>query len=99
MSLIFTGSRSARRSVEGLGEQPGELVSPGGQPPADKLRIPRRASAGAAHVYRAPSPGTHQQPTGKAGPRLLLTILLIVLVLLLLLGGGFGYSRRGRRGV
>jgi flagellar basal body-associated protein FliL len=29
----------------------------------------------------------------------MLTILLIVLVLLLLLGGGFGYSRRGRRGV
>jgi flagellar basal body-associated protein FliL len=28
----------------------------------------------------------------------MLTILLIVLVLLLLLGG-FGYSRRGRRGV
>ncbi len=29
----------------------------------------------------------------------MLTILLIVLVLLFLLGGGFGYSRRGRRGV
>jgi hypothetical protein len=29
----------------------------------------------------------------------MLTILLIILVILLLAGGGFGYSRRGRRGV
>jgi hypothetical protein len=28
-----------------------------------------------------------------------LTILLIIIILLLLFGGGFGYSRRGRRGV
>jgi hypothetical protein len=32
------------------------------------------------------------------GRPLMLTILLIVLVLLLLFGG-FGYSRRGRRGI
>ncbi len=29
----------------------------------------------------------------------MLTILLIILVILLLAGGGFGFSRRGRRGV
>lgn len=29
----------------------------------------------------------------------MLTILLIILAILLLAGGGFGYSRRGRRGV
>ncbi len=29
----------------------------------------------------------------------MLTILLIILVILLLAGGGFGYSRRGHRGV
>jgi hypothetical protein len=28
-----------------------------------------------------------------------LTILLVIIILLLLFGGGFGYSRRGRRGV
>jgi hypothetical protein len=29
----------------------------------------------------------------------MLTILLIIILLLLLTGGGFGYSRRGRRGL
>lgn len=29
----------------------------------------------------------------------MLTILLIIFVILLLTGGGYGYSRRGRRGV
>jgi hypothetical protein len=29
----------------------------------------------------------------------MLTILLIIVLILLLTGGGFGYSRRGRRGV
>jgi hypothetical protein len=29
----------------------------------------------------------------------MLTILLIIVVILLLTGAGFGYSRRGRRGV
>ena len=29
----------------------------------------------------------------------MLTILVIILLILLLTGGGFGYSRRGRRGV
>jgi hypothetical protein len=29
----------------------------------------------------------------------MLTILLIIIVFLLLTGGGYGYSRRGRRGV
>jgi hypothetical protein len=28
-----------------------------------------------------------------------LTILLIIILILLLTGGGFGYSRRGRRGL
>jgi hypothetical protein len=28
-----------------------------------------------------------------------LTILLVIIILLLLFGGGFGYSRRGRRGI
>jgi hypothetical protein len=28
-----------------------------------------------------------------------LTILLVVILILLLTGGGFGYSRRGRRGL
>lgn len=29
----------------------------------------------------------------------MLTILLIIILILLLTGGGFGYSRRGRRGL
>jgi hypothetical protein len=43
------------------------------------------------------SAGRCQLPTERSV--VLLTILLIVLVLFLLLGGGFGYGRRGRRGV
>jgi flagellar basal body-associated protein FliL len=50
------------------------------------------------HVCRAPSAGRYRPPTRKAGSRLMLMIILIVLVLMFLLGG-FGYSRRGRRGV
>jgi hypothetical protein len=41
--------------------------------------------------------GSTRATNGKAGPEVL-TILLIIIVLLLLFGG-FGYSRRGRRGV
>ena len=41
--------------------------------------------------------GSTRATIRKAGPDVL-TILLIIIVLLLLFGG-FGYSRRGRRGV
>jgi hypothetical protein len=50
------------------------------------------------HVCRVPRAGRYGLPTRKAGSRLMLMIILIVLVLMFLLGG-FGYSRRGRRGV
>jgi hypothetical protein len=43
------------------------------------------------------APGSAGLPTRKALN--VLTILLVIIILLLLFGGGFGYSRRGRRGV
>ena len=42
--------------------------------------------------------GRGVQPNVKGGPSTMLTILLIVLLIILLVGG-FGFSRRGRRGV
>jgi hypothetical protein len=56
------------------------------------------ADAVGEHVCWVPSAGKYGLPTRKAGLRLMLMIILIVLVLMFLLGG-FGYSRRGRRGV
>jgi hypothetical protein len=50
------------------------------------------------YYYRAPGPGTAGVINLREGMLLMLTIILIVLVLLLLFGG-FGYSRRGRRGI
>jgi hypothetical protein len=55
------------------------------------VRRQRMATVRHARVQR-------RSPTRKAGTRLMLTIILIVVVLLLLFGG-FGYSRRGRRGI
>jgi hypothetical protein len=42
--------------------------------------------------------GRGEQPNLKGRPHTVLTILLIVLLVILLVGG-FGFSRRGRRGV
>jgi flagellar basal body-associated protein FliL len=42
--------------------------------------------------------GRAEQPNLKGRPNTMLTILLIVLLVILLVGG-FGFSRRGRRGV